>query len=79
MGNGIAHTFAQFGYQVNLVDISDNALSKALSTISKNLDRQVTKCTISETEKVETLSRITVYTDLKDGVSDVDLVVEAAT
>ncbi|TKC09266.1 3-hydroxybutyryl-CoA dehydrogenase [Pedobacter frigoris] len=79
MGNGIAHTFAQFGYQVNLIDISNDALSKALSTISKNLDRQVSKGTLSETEKSDTLSRITVYNDLKEGVSDVSLVVEAAT
>ncbi|WP_316787985.1 3-hydroxybutyryl-CoA dehydrogenase [Pedobacter frigoris] len=79
MGNGIAHTFAQFGYQVNLVDISDDALSKALSTISKNIDRQVSKGTLSEDEKLDTLSRITLYTDLRDGVSDVGLVVEAAT
>lgn len=78
MGNGIAHTFAQFGYQVNLVDVSDDALSKALSTISKNLDRQVAKGTISETEKAETLDNITIYTDLQSGVAGADLIVEAA-
>lgn len=79
MGNGIAHTFAQFGHQVNLVDISEDALSKALINISKNIDRQISKGTISEAEKTNILSRITVFTDLKEGVSDVDLVVEVAT
>jgi len=78
MGNGIAHTFAQFGYRVNLVDISDDALSKALSTIDKNLERQVNKGTISKAEKAATLSNITIFTDLKDGVAEADLVVEAA-
>lgn len=79
MGNGIAHTFAQFGYQVNLVDISDDALSRALNTISKNLDRQVAKGSISEADKAATLSNITIYTDLKEGVAQADLIVEAAT
>jgi len=79
MGNGIAHTFAQFGYQVNLVDVSNDALSKALSTISKNLDRQVAKGTLSEAEKTDTLANITIYTDLKTGVAEADLIVEAAT
>jgi 3-hydroxybutyryl-CoA dehydrogenase len=79
MGNGIAHTFAQYGYQVNLVDVSDNALSKALVTISKNLDRQVAKEVISETDKDGILSKITLYTELRSGVNDADLIVEAAT
>jgi 3-hydroxybutyryl-CoA dehydrogenase len=79
MGNGIAHTFAQFGYQVNLIDINTQALEKALQTISKNLDRQVAKGSISEADKAATLSNITTYTDLKAGVSNADLVVEAAT
>lgn len=79
MGNGIAHTFAQYGYQVNLVDVSDNALSKALVTISKNLDRQVAKEVISETDKDSILSKITLYTELRSGVNDADLIVEAAT
>lgn len=78
MGNGIAHTFAQFGYEVNLVDVSDNALSKALSTIGKNLDRQVAKGTITEADKSNTLANITIFTDLKNGVADADLVIEAA-
>jgi 3-hydroxybutyryl-CoA dehydrogenase len=79
MGNGIAHTFAQFGYHVNLVDISDDALSKALSTITRNLDRQVAKGTISESQKASTLDNITVVTNLEEGVANADLVVEAAT
>ena len=78
MGNGIAHTFAQFGYEVNLVDVSDNALSKALSTINKNLDRQVSKGSISEADKEKTLANITVFTNLKDGVQHAGLIVEAA-
>uniref|UniRef100_UPI0026C8A165 3-hydroxybutyryl-CoA dehydrogenase n=1 Tax=Pedobacter psychroterrae TaxID=2530453 RepID=UPI0026C8A165 len=78
MGNGIAHTFAQFGHEVNLVDVSDNALSKALGTINKNLDRQVAKGTITEADKSNTLANITIFTDLKNGVADADLVIEAA-
>jgi 3-hydroxybutyryl-CoA dehydrogenase len=79
MGNGIAHVFAQYGYKVNLVDIKSESLEKALSTIAKNLDRQVAKQTLTEVEKQATLSRITTYTDLKLGVENADLVVEAAT
>ena len=79
MGNGIAHTFAQFGYKVNLIDINAEALQKALDTIGKNLDRQVAKGTITETDKENTLNNIHTHTDLKTGVADVDLVVEAAT
>ena len=79
MGNGIAHTFAQQGYNVALIDISQVALEKALATIAKNLDRIVTKGTITEAEKVQTLKNITTYTVIADGVKNVDLVVEAAT
>lgn len=79
MGNGIAHTFAQFGYQVNLVDINQEALNKGLNTVSKNLDRQVTKGTITEEDKAKTLENITTFTDLKSGVAEADLIVEAAT
>lgn len=79
MGNGIAHTFAQFGYQVNLIDINNEALNKALNTISKNLDRQVTKGTLTEAEKSVTLSNITTFTDMQSGVADSELIVEAAT
>jgi 3-hydroxybutyryl-CoA dehydrogenase len=79
MGNGIAHTFAQFGYQVNLIDINDQALQKALQTIAKNLDRQVGKGSITEQDKTTTLNNIKTFTDLQAGVSNADLVVEAAT
>ena len=79
MGNGIAHTFAQFGYRVNLVDISTEALEKALNTIDKNLDRQVAKGTLTEDEKSVTLNNIQTYTIMQQGVADADLIVEAAT
>ena len=79
MGNGIAHVFAQSGYQVNLIDISDAALTKALQTIGKNLDRMVAKGKIDEAAKSNTLKNITTHTDLKQGVAHADLVVEAAT
>lgn len=79
MGNGIAHTFAQFGYPVNLIDISKEALEKALITIGKNLDRQVAKGTLTEAEKKATLNNISTFTDMKTGVAHADLVVEAAT
>jgi 3-hydroxybutyryl-CoA dehydrogenase len=79
MGNGIAHVFAQYGYRVALVDVSESALNKALSTIDKNLRRQVEKGTIQPHEKDECLSRITTFTSVDTGVADVNLVVEAAT
>lgn len=79
MGNGIAHTFAQFGYQVNLIDVSSNALEKGIATIISNLDRMVSKEQISTELKLQTLQNITTFTVVKEGVSNVDLVVEAAT
>jgi len=79
MGNGIAHVFAQFGFKVSLIDVSDEALKKALSTIEKNLDRQVAKQQITEEVKKQTLANLTTYTHLKEGVANADLVVEAAT
>jgi 3-hydroxybutyryl-CoA dehydrogenase len=79
MGNGIAHTFAQFGYKVSLIDVAQASLDKGLATISKNLDRQVAKGSLSEEQKNETLSNITGFTTLVEGVKDVELVVEAAT
>lgn len=79
MGNGIAHTFAQFDYQVNLVDVQQASLDKALATIGKNLDRQVTKGTITEADKARTLGNITTFTSIEEGVKGRDLVVEAAT
>ena len=79
MGNGIAHTFAQFGYDVRLIDISNDALTKAIDTIAKNLDRQVSKDTITLSDKTTTLNNISCYVDLQQGVNDADLVIEAAT
>lgn len=79
MGNGIAHVFAQFGYKVNLIDVSQASLDKAIATIGKNLDRQVTKGALTEADKDATLSNITTFTAIPDGVKGVDLVVEAAT
>ncbi|MBL7892632.1 MAG: 3-hydroxybutyryl-CoA dehydrogenase [Bacteroidia bacterium] len=79
MGNGIAHTFAQFGFNVSLVDISQPALDKALATISKNIDRQVAKGTVTETDKTNTLNNIKTFTALSEGAKNADLVVEAAT
>jgi 3-hydroxybutyryl-CoA dehydrogenase len=78
MGNGIAHTFAQFGFNVNLVDINEAALQKAIATITKNLDRQVQKGSITEEVKNNTLSNITTHTDLAKAAANADLVVEAA-
>ncbi|TDW95761.1 3-hydroxybutyryl-CoA dehydrogenase [Dinghuibacter silviterrae] len=79
MGNGIAHTFAQYGYPVTLVDVSTERLDKALHTIAANLDRQVAKGSIPETLKDATLARIRTVTTIQEGVRDADLVVEAAT
>ena len=79
MGNGIAHTFAQSGFTVKLIDISEKSLDKGMATIATNLDRMVAKGTISEEDKLKTISNIITYTDIKDGVVGVDLVVEAAT
>lgn len=79
MGNGIAHTFAQSGFNVSLVDISQEALDRGLGTIAKNLDRMIAKEKITEDDKAATLGNITSFTDLKEGVSQADLVVEAAT
>lgn len=79
MGNGIAHVFAQTGFSVSLVDVSQAQLDKAVQTISKNLDRQVAKGTLAEEGKVMALKNIATHTSLQVGVSDADLVVEAAT
>lgn len=79
MGNGIAHVFAQNGFQVNLVDISQDALDKAILTIGKNLDRQVKKEAITAQIKLDTLNNITTFTQMEEGVKSADLVVEAAT
>ena len=79
MGNGIAHTFAQFGYKVSLIDLSQASLDKGLATIAKNLDRQVSKEAITEQDKANTLANITPFNSIEEGVKNVDLVVEAAT
>lgn len=79
MGNGIAHTFAQSGFSVNLVDVSQDALDRGLKTITTNLDRIIAKGNLTEEQKSETLGNITTFTALKDAVTNADLVVEAAT
>jgi 3-hydroxybutyryl-CoA dehydrogenase len=79
MGNGIAHVFAQHGFDVTLIDVAAAALEKALTTIAKNLDRQVAKGALTEDEKTATLGRLRTTTDLAAGVAHADLVVEAAT
>jgi 3-hydroxybutyryl-CoA dehydrogenase len=78
MGNGIAHVFAQYGFNVALVDISADALNRAIQTIAKNLDRQVSKGILDEAGKNKTLSNISTFTELSEGCKDADLVVEAA-
>lgn len=79
MGNGIAHVFAQHGYTTTLVDLNASALERALATINKNLDRQVSKGSLSEDQKAATLANLTTTTSLADGVKEAHLVVEAAT
>jgi 3-hydroxybutyryl-CoA dehydrogenase len=78
MGNGIAHVFAQNNYTVNLIDVNEAALNKAIETIGKNLDRQVTKGTLTEAEKSSTLANISIFTNLKEAATNADLVIEAA-
>jgi 3-hydroxybutyryl-CoA dehydrogenase len=79
MGNGIAHVFAQNGFPVSLIDISEEALQKAVGTISKNLDRIIAKGNLTEEQKEQTLQNITTFTSMQEGVQEADLVVEAAT
>jgi 3-hydroxybutyryl-CoA dehydrogenase len=79
MGNGIAHVFAMKGFQVNMVDISEKALEKGMATITKNLDRMVTKGSITEEEKLATLANLTTVTDIAQVAPKSDLIVEAAT
>jgi 3-hydroxybutyryl-CoA dehydrogenase len=79
MGNGIAHLFAQHGFAVSLVDLSIDQLNKALATIAKNMDRQVSKGILTETDKEAALNRIGTFTQVSEGVKHADLVVEAAT
>ena len=79
MGNGIAHVFAQNNYSVSLVDVAQDSLDRAISTITKNLDRMVKKEKITGEDKVATLNNIATFTSLEEGVKNADLVVEAAT
>ena len=79
MGNGIAHVFAQTGFNVTLIDLHAPQLEKAIATISKNLDRQVAKGVLTEDQKTATLKNITTHTSIAEGVEKADLVVEAAT
>ncbi|MBO3098554.1 3-hydroxyacyl-CoA dehydrogenase family protein [Gelidibacter pelagius] len=79
MGNGIAHTFAQSGFKVQLIDINEDSLKRGMETITKNLDRMVAKERFSEDQKQQTLSHISTFTDMVEGVKTADLVVEAAT
>jgi 3-hydroxybutyryl-CoA dehydrogenase len=79
MGNGIAHVFAQKGFEVSLVDVAESSLQRGLQTISGNLDRQIKKELITQADKEATLSRIQTFTQLAQGVASADLVVEAAT
>ncbi len=79
MGNGIAHVFATHGFNVNLVDVSAPALEKAINTITKNLDRQVSKGAITEQNKKEALANLTTHTSVESGAANADLVVEATT
>ena len=79
MGNGIAHVFAQAGFTVNLVDVNASQLQKALDTITKNLDRQISKGSVTDEQKKTTLGNISLVNDVAEGVKNADLVVEAAT
>jgi 3-hydroxybutyryl-CoA dehydrogenase len=79
MGNGIAHVFAQKGFKVQLIDAQATALEKAMATIEKNLDRQISKQTITAEDKASTLSNIQTSTSIEQGVAHADLVIEAAT
>jgi 3-hydroxybutyryl-CoA dehydrogenase len=79
MGNGIAHVFAQYGFRVSLIDVSPEQLQKALGNIVKNFDRQVTKGAVSAEQKEASLARISTFTVLQEGISDAELVIEAAT
>lgn len=79
MGNGICHVFAQSGFNVHMMDINQGALDKAMGTIGKNMDRQVTKGAISEEDKQQAIGRIKTFTDMAEAVKGSGLVVEAAT
>src|SRR5512144_1797593 len=78
MGNGIAHVFAQNGFQVNLIDVSQQQIDKAISTINKNLDRQIAKGSITDDVKTSTLKNIQTFSSIDEGVKNSGLVIEAA-
>ncbi len=79
MGNGIVHVFAQNGYAVNLIDVQQKMLEKAIATITKNMDRQIAKGSLTEEQKTASLNNIKCFTELSEGVANADLVIEAAT
>ncbi|MDP5075961.1 MAG: 3-hydroxyacyl-CoA dehydrogenase NAD-binding domain-containing protein, partial [Flavobacteriales bacterium] len=79
MGNGIAHVFAQNGFNVQLIDLNEAQLQKALATIAKNLDRQVAKGSLTEEQKAQTLANLSTSNSIETGVANAELVVEAAT
>lgn len=79
MGNGIAHTFAQHGFSVNLIDVHVDAIDRGMATITKNLEKQVEKGTIDKNKKQTALNKITTFTNLQDGTAKADLIVEATT
>jgi 3-hydroxybutyryl-CoA dehydrogenase len=79
MGNGIAHTFAQAGFKVQLIDVNETALTTAMATITKNLDRLIAKEKIAASDKVQTLANISTFTTIAEGVQNTSLVIEAAT
>ena len=79
MGNGIAHVFAQYSFNVALIDIDEKRLKNGLKNIEKNIDRQILKDQLKDSEKASILSRIVPFNNLKDGVASTDLVIEAAT
>src|SRR5277367_3185244 len=79
MGNGIAHVFAQYDYKVALIDVSKEVLEKASATIVRNLDRMVAKEKITATDKTKTLSNLSFFTNMAEGVKNAELVIEAAT
>ncbi|HMT36946.1 MAG TPA: 3-hydroxyacyl-CoA dehydrogenase NAD-binding domain-containing protein, partial [Chitinophagaceae bacterium] len=79
MGNGICHVFAQCGYKVSMMDVSQDAMNRALATIAKNFDRQIAKQSITEADKEKAMANIATYTSMAESMSTADLVIEAAT
>lgn len=79
MGNGIVHVFSQFGFKVHMIDIAQASLDRAIGNITKNMDRQISKGSLTEEQKEKALNSITTFTDLGEGIKDADLIIEAAT